>query len=159
MSRSVCYDVSLRVLRRKCHCKSSRMFNHSLHHHLLLWWWWFFILFSWFMTVNGRYLAFAKMAKWSDFSLHFLTELGCEMLADNGFVAYITQHTKNPSIWMEYLKHQKIAFYRHSVWKWIKKSTYPQTSFWLENSFFVKLTSTFLQNWNETFWRFSITVL
>ena len=94
MSRSVCYDVSLRVLRRKCHCKSSRMFNHSLHHHLLLWWWWFFILFSWFMTVNGRYLAFAKMAKWSDFSLHFLTELGCEMLADNGFVAYITQHKK-----------------------------------------------------------------
>ena len=124
MSRSVCYDVSLGVLRRKCHCKSSRMFNHSLHHHLLLWWWWFFILFSWFMTVNGRYLAFAKMAKWSDFSLHFLTELGCEMLADNGFVAYITQHTKNPSIWMEYLKHQKIAFYRHSVWKWIKKSKY-----------------------------------
>ena len=29
-------------------------------------------------------------------SLHFLTELGCEMLADNAFVAYIKQQ-KNPS--------------------------------------------------------------
>ena len=53
------------------------------------------------------------MAKWSDFApLHFLTELGCEMLADNGFVAYIKQQKKNPSFWMEYLhiKRHKIKF-------------------------------------------------
>ena len=36
---------------------------------------------------------------------------------------YHTTHKKS-IIWMEYLKHQKIAFYRHSVWKWIKKSKY-----------------------------------
>ena len=95
LSRSVCYDKS----RRKCHCKSSRMFNHSLHHHLLLIFCSssddFYSFFSWFMTVNGRYLAFAKMAKWSDFApLHFLTELGCEMLEKNGFVAYIKKTKK-----------------------------------------------------------------